>query len=124
MQPSTQSPRADAPAGRGTGNGFAWASFLLSLVFPLTYGFVVVYATLANRVPSGANPFVAALYTVFDYIEWPLPLLAVMFGHIALARGSRASPLALIGLALGYLSILGLLGLVLALAISGAVNQH
>ena len=65
--------------------------------------------------------------TVFDYVEWPFPLLAVILGHIALARraheASRGHTIAVIALVLGYVSILAMLGIVLALAITGWVNR-
>jgi hypothetical protein len=99
----------------------AWSSFIASLVWPLTYLFVVTVVVLRNLAPSGSSPFVVSLYTLFDYFEWPFPLLAVALGHVALARGVPDRRLALVGLALGYLAIVTLIGTVLALALSSRV---
>ncbi|HEX6819731.1 MAG TPA: hypothetical protein VF120_15245 [Ktedonobacterales bacterium] len=123
MAPNPQPSRPTPTTSIRTGRALAWAAFVASLVFPVTYMVVALWALLTNVVPSGSSPFVAALYTVFDYFEWPLPLLAVILGHIVLARGTRARTLPLIALALGYLSILALLGTIIALAIAGRMSQ-
>jgi hypothetical protein len=102
----------------------AWASLILSLVFPLTYGYVVTVVLLRNLTPSGGNPFAASLYTIFDYFEWPFPILAVILGHSAVARGGPGRHVALVGLILGYLSLLALLGTIIALSISSAIHTH
>jgi hypothetical protein len=108
----------------GGGRALAWASLLLALVFPLTYLLVVSVVLVRNLAPSGTNPFVASLYTVFDYFEWPFPILAVILGQIGLVRGGPSRIVALVGLVLGYLSILALVGTILALTISSAMSAH
>ena len=118
-------PRVTVPAGSGRPHHWlAWASLILSLVFPLTYGYVVTVVLLSNLTPRGDNPFAASLYTIFDYFEWPFPLLAVILGHVAVARGGPGRHVALVGLVLGYLSILALLGTIIALSISSAIHTH
>ena len=118
-------PRVTFPAGSGRPHHWlAWASLILSLVFPLTYGYVVTVVLVSNLTPSGDNPFAASLYTIFDYFEWPFPLLAVILGHSAVARGGPGRHVALVGLVLGYLAILALLGTIIALAISSALHTH
>jgi hypothetical protein len=124
MVPSQHPPRAAVPSTSSGGRALAWARLLLALVFPLTYLLVVGWVLVRNLVPSGTNPFVGSLYTVFDYVEWPFPILAVILGQIGLARGGPSRPMAVVGLVLGYLSILALVGTFLALAVSSAVYAH
>jgi hypothetical protein len=92
---------------------FACVSFVLSLVFPLTYSFLVVVSFIGH-LSQGSNPFVVSLYTIFDYFEWPLPIVAVVLGHIALARGGNNRGIAWAGPILGYVSFLTLIGVVIA----------
>lgn len=125
MVPDRIPPRVATPARSGRPQRWlAWASLIFSLVFPVTYVFLTIVALVSNVTPSGGNPFVAGLYTIFDYFEWPFPILAVILGHIAVARGGPGRSVALVGLILGYLSILALLGTVIALTISSAINTH
>jgi hypothetical protein len=125
MAPGQKPPRMATPVGSGRPQRWlAWASLVLSLIFPLTYVFITIAVLVSNVIPSGSNPFVAGLYTIFDYFEWPFPILAVILGHIAAARGGPGRNVALVGLILGYLSILALLGTIIALTISSAINAH
>ncbi|HEV2236892.1 MAG TPA: hypothetical protein VGR57_09565 [Ktedonobacterales bacterium] len=101
------------------GRWLAWGSFVASLVWPLTYLFVVAVVALRDLAPSGGSPFIVSLYTVFDYFEWPFPLLAVVLGHVALARGGPGRRAAVSGLVLGYLATVTLIGTVLALSSRG-----
>ncbi len=125
MVPDRIPPRVATPTGSGRPQRWlAWASLISSLVFPVTYVFLTIAFLVSNVIPSGSNPFVAGLYTIFDYFEWPFPLVAVIAGHIAVARGGPGRNVALAGLLLGYLSILALLGTIIALTISSAMNNH
>lgn len=122
MAPDRTPPHIAPALGSGRPQRWlAWASLVLSLVFPLTYGYVVTVVLLRNLTPRGDNPFAASLYTIFDYFEWPFPLLAVILGHIAVARGGHGRHVAFVGLILGYLSLLALLGTIIALAISSTI---
>jgi hypothetical protein len=125
MSPDPTPPPITPPVGTDRPRRWlAWTSLILSLIFPLTYVFVVMVVLLRNLTPSGGNPFAASVYTIFDYFEWPFPLVAVILGHIAIARGGPGRNVALAGLILGYLSILALLGTIIALAISSTMNAH
>jgi hypothetical protein len=124
MVPGHTPPRIASRAGSGGPRWLGRTSLALALVFPLTYAYVVTVVLVRNLTPSGGNPFAASLYTIFDYFEWPLPILAVIVGHVALARGGRGRGAAIAALVLGYLSILALLGTVIALALSNAANAH
>ncbi len=116
--------RVAGRAGSGRAGWLGWVSLALALVFPLTYVFVVGVVLARNLTPAGGNPLAASLYTIFDYFEWPLPLLAVIAGHIALARGGSGRKPAMAGLVLGYASIVTLLGTITTLAVSSAQNAH
>ena len=106
------------------GRALAWGSFIASVVFPLTYLSVISQVVIRDLAPAGSNPFVVSLYTVFDYFEWPFPLLAVVLGHVALARGGPDRRLAVIGLVLGYLTIVIFAGIALALTITSWFFSH
>lgn len=100
------------PVGR---NQLALVSFLLSLVFPIGVILILFGGGIIATVDS-ATPLSYRLGSVLEVVGVPALIAAIVIGHIALGRAKRYSlqhawrGLALAGLALGYLSLVGFLG--------------
>lgn len=115
---TTPSPRPGAkrPRRQVSARGLAWASVLCGLVYPVTVGVVLI--GVLTRPGSGGNPVLAAFATVYLYFEWPFVVLALSFGRGARVRANPGRRLALVGLALGYLSAAVILGAALAVFVA------
>lgn len=107
----TEARRSPLPQYKGT-RAYALASVLCGLIYPITVlvAFVGRLARTSGHLGTSGNPLLAAISTVFLYFEWPAAVLALTFGHAARARANPGRRLAMVGLALGYLSAAMILG--------------
>jgi hypothetical protein len=98
------------PSARTPGDILAMASFVVSLVFPVALlihavGVVISRFTTEHSQPF---PFLALIYAALDYYAIPVIVLALLLGHVAVARADAWRLFAKRGLIIAYASFAGL----------------
>jgi hypothetical protein len=110
-------PTPAAPSGR---NWLALASLLLALPYAM---FIVVSQIPDQTLPSLVQQALGVVGTVLCAVGLPTMIAAIVTGHLALSQAKRFSParawrrLAIAGLALGYLSVLYVIWLLVQFAL-------
>jgi hypothetical protein len=115
------SPNPTPPNAPGVGWGrnlLALVSFLLSLVFPIGLLLVLLVGRGFIATVGPATPLWYSVGKVLEIVGIPALIAAIVIGHMVLGRANRDSlqpaseVLAMVGLGLGYLSLVLFLGVV------------
>lgn len=120
------------PTSQGRRNTLALISLLLSLIFPLAITINVLGAVaMANHMIAqrAMSVFFMAAGGAFGTLGLPAMIAAIATGHVALVIAKRYTRsgarrwMAIVGLVLGYLSLLALLS-VMAIFIIASMNMN